>query len=328
MTRLRAKVTARSFIAMAAAIAMTTAPVLSAQAQVVGVNSAVTNKAAIRKGGTTPPVRAVVGQKIALKDTIQTAEASRLQMLLLDGSVFSVGPNAHLTIDRYVYNPDRNTKTIGASVARGAFRFMSGRAKQSTDSAIRTPVATIGIRGTIVEGVVGADAIAIAAREKAVGPSIEGDPATASLIILRGPGPKTQGVSHPGAIEVAANGKTVSMSQPMLAVYIPRPGADPIGPFSISQFGLLSVGNLLFPLSPAALARVEDRLAPEGKGILEQGGETGAIGRSGGVGDLAKSAERSGGGFLSTGLIAGLAAAVGAVLVTTGSGGGNRPVSP
>lgn len=250
-------------------------------------------------------------------------------MLLLDGSVFSVGPNARLTIDRFVYDPNRNTKTVGASVAKGAFRFMSGRAKQAAGSAIRTPVATIGIRGTIVEGVVGSEAIAIAASESGVGPGIGGDPETASLIILRGPGTNTRGLSLPGAVDVSANGKSVSMNQPMLAVYIPRPGADPIGPFRISQFGLMSVSNLLIPPSPAAIARMERRMDPN-QASGSSPANTGAMG-AGQTAGVAGGTAAAGGGFFSIGVIAGLVAALTAILVTTTGGDGDghhSPISP
>jgi hypothetical protein len=137
---------------------------------------------------------------------------------------------------------------MAASVAKGAFRFMSGKPDGAGTTSINTPVASIGVRGTIVEGAVGPAAAEIAAGESVVGPRVRIDPNTASLILLRGPGGRTQGRLSPGAIDVTAGGRTVSVDQPMRAVFVPAPGATPIGPFIISPRGYAGLRALLFPL--------------------------------------------------------------------------------
>jgi hypothetical protein len=226
---------------------------IAAAPQVVGINAAVLNDVRIRSAGTPQPRPAVVRQRVALADQIQTGQRSQLQVLLLDKSVFTVGSNAQLMIDRFVYDPGRG-KSFAASVAKGAFRFMSGRSDRGGSASVSTPVATIGIRGTIFDGVVGPDAIAIASGERGIDRSIRGDPATASLIILRGPGKRTQGKALAGAITVTAAGQTVSLDQPLLAAYVPARGVAPIGPFTISLSGLARVQALIFPSLAEQLA--------------------------------------------------------------------------
>jgi hypothetical protein len=226
---------------------------IAAAPQVVGINAAVLNDVRIRSAGTPQPRPAVVRQRVALADQIQTGQRSQLQVLLLDKSVFTVGANAQLAIDRFVYDP-ASGKSFAASVAKGAFRFMSGRPDRGGGSSVSTPVATIGIRGTIFDGVVGPDAIAIASGERGIDRSIKGDPATASLIILRGPGRRTQGKALAGAITVTAAGQTVSLDQPLLAAYVPARGVAPIGPFTISLSGLARVQALIFPSMAEQLA--------------------------------------------------------------------------
>jgi hypothetical protein len=226
---------------------------IAAAPQVVGINAAVLNDVRIRSAGTPQPRPAVVRQRVALADQIQTGQRSQLQVLLLDKSVFTVGANAQLMIDRFVYDPGRG-KSFAASVAKGAFRFMSGRSDRGGSASVSTPVATIGIRGTIFDGVVGPDAIAIASGERGIDRSIRGDPATASLIILRGPGKRTQGKALAGAITVTAAGQTVSLDQPLLAAYVPARGVAPIGPFTISLSGLARVQALIFPSLAEQLA--------------------------------------------------------------------------
>jgi hypothetical protein len=264
--------TARTLLA-ATALTLAGGSFAAGAPEVIGINAAVLNNVRIRPAGTAVARTAVVRQRVALADEVQTGGKSQLQVLLLDKSTFTVGANARLTIDRFVYDPARGARSVGASVVKGAFRFMSGRPDAKGSSAIRTPVATIGIRGTIVDGVVGEDAVRIAAGERGVGPNVRSDPATASLIILRGPGRGAQGRVQPGIIEVTSGGRTVTVDRPMRAVYVPRPGAAPIGPFIISPEGLREVQALIFPslaprfgLAPEMAGQpyypVEDRSRP------------------------------------------------------------------
>lgn len=232
-------------VAFLAAASLVASPVL-AQAGAVGVNAAIRNKVEIKPAATKKAKPAVLKARLFLADQVETGHASQLQILLLDRSTFTVGADARVTIDRFVYDPGRGSRDVGISVAQGAFRFMSGRAlgKPSGPAAIRTPVATIGIRGTILEGAVGESAAKIAEREPAVG-KVKSDEDEASLIVLRGPGPRTEGDATPGAIDVTAGERTVTLDSPELALYVPRRGAAPIGPFRLSPAGLLALQALL-----------------------------------------------------------------------------------
>jgi hypothetical protein len=236
----------RRIVAALASAALIAAPA-AAQPSPVGINAAVRNKVEIRTGNKARP--AVVRERVMLNDEVRTGGASQLQILLLDRSTFTVGANARIAIDRFVYDPGARSRSMGVSVTRGAFRFMSGRAlgKPAGPVTLRTPVASIGIRGTIFEGVVGEDAVKIAEREAAVGKHVKSKEDDASLIVLRGPGPRTQGDTVAGAIDVSAGGSTVVLDGPDLAVYVPRAGAPPIGPFPISPAGLAALQSLLRP---------------------------------------------------------------------------------
>lgn len=218
---------------------------------VVGSVAALRNQVSVRAGGAAQPRAAILGQRMALGDQVQTGDRSHMQLLLLDRSSFTVGQNARLTIDRFVYDPGGGS--FSATVAKGALRFMSGGAHGRGGAQIRTPVATIGIRGTIVDAVVGEAAIDIARHEPALNGAAGSDPATASLVVLRGPGPRDR---RPGAISVVAGGRTVDLDRPLLAVYVPGPNRAPIGPFTISLPGQAILNDLILP-------RLDPRL-PEG----------------------------------------------------------------
>ncbi len=215
-------------------------------AQTVGVNAAVVNDVRMAAATNAPAHAAQVKERVSLGNQIATGRGSALQVLLLDRTNFQLGANARITVDKFVYDPARASSAVGVSVAKGAFRFMSGKPTHANpgQSSIRTPTASIGIRGTIVEGVVGEDAIGIAGREAGV-PSVSGaDPATASLILLRGPGAGAQGESA-GAIDVTANGMTVAVERSGYAVFVPGPNQAPIGPFLLSDEGLARLAALL-----------------------------------------------------------------------------------
>ena len=214
--------------------------------QIVGIAAAIVNTVQIKSAAAARSRPAAIRQRVALADQVQTGAHSQLQLQLLDKSVFTVGANARLTIDRFVYAPGGNG-SFGATVAKGAFRFMSGSRGDGKGSSINTPAATIGIRGTIVDGVVGEQAIAIARGERAIGQTIDSDPQTASLVILRGPGPNRQGNGAVGVISVTAANRTVVLDRPLLAAYVPRLGAAPIGPFTVSLSGLARLNELIVP---------------------------------------------------------------------------------
>ncbi|HEX8574358.1 MAG TPA: FecR family protein [Allosphingosinicella sp.] len=235
----------RRIVAALTAASLAASPLL-AQGNAVGINAAVRNKVVIVGAATRKARPAVVRERVILNDEVRTAAASQLQILLLDRTTFTVGANARVAVDRFVYDPASNSRSTGVRVTRGAFRFMSGRAlrRPSGPVSVRTPVATIGVRGTIFEGVVGEDAIRIASREAAVG-KVKAKKDEASLIVLRGPGPRTQGDTRPGAVDVTVGDRTVTLDRPGLALYAPRVGAPPIGPFPISAAGLMALQSLL-----------------------------------------------------------------------------------
>lgn len=214
----------------------------AAAPNVVGIAAAIVNDVRIKGSAARQYARAALRQRVAMADQVQTGGASRLQLLLLDKSKFTVGPNARLTIDRFVYDPQGSA--MSASVAKGAFRFMSGKTAGRKERSISSPAATIGIRGTLLDGVVGPDAIAIARGERELRGNIEHDPATATLVVLRGPGPRNQGSDAVGAVDVTAGGETVTLDSPLQAAYVPRAGARPIT-FEISSPGIARLNDML-----------------------------------------------------------------------------------
>lgn len=93
------------------------------------------------------------GKPLYLNDHVTTKADSRLQVLLLDESVFTVGPDSDMVLDEFVYDPNTSAGKVTANLTKGVFRFVTGKvARQGSDGMkIKVPTGTIGIRGT--EGV-------------------------------------------------------------------------------------------------------------------------------------------------------------------------------
>ena len=93
---------------------------------------------------------AVIGTQVHMKDELRTGAGARLQVTFRDNTVLTLGENARLVIDRYVYDPGSGVGETVLQAAAGAFRFATGRMGNLKDKNILvvTPVAQIGVRGT------------------------------------------------------------------------------------------------------------------------------------------------------------------------------------
>lgn len=89
------------------------------------------------------------GSKVFHDETIRTNDKSLAQMLFLDNSSLSVAPKSEVKLDKFIYDPNQRTGQVVISATRGVFRFIAG-AQDSKNYTIKTPAATIGVRGTIV----------------------------------------------------------------------------------------------------------------------------------------------------------------------------------
>ena len=109
--------------------------------------------AVVQEARGTPPLQTtrVLVPKLDLfeNERIQTDDRGVTQILLLDGTNLTVGPNSDLVIDRFVYDPDTSAGELAAELGRGVLRFVGGQISKRGRAAITTPVAVIGIRGGI-----------------------------------------------------------------------------------------------------------------------------------------------------------------------------------
>src|SRR5471032_255468 len=91
-----------------------------------------------------------VGVDVKANEAITTGAADRAHLLFLDGSSLTVGPQAKLTIDRFVYDPATKTGDLAVRVGEGVFRFVGGRISKTRPVSVVTPTAALTIRGGIM----------------------------------------------------------------------------------------------------------------------------------------------------------------------------------
>jgi hypothetical protein len=172
-------------------------------AEQAGVAAAVRGRVeiAVRSGVVGRLVRS--GEPVFLGNAITSGPESGLQIMLLDQTTFTIGPDSQITIDEFVYNPRSGAGKVTASVAKGVFRFVTGKVAQRDPAAmeVRLPTGGIGIRGTIAAGRV--DRV-----------RRNGEVVDRQQVILVGPGSRAEGGSRRGSLELTANGASTTINVP------------------------------------------------------------------------------------------------------------------
>lgn len=179
-----------------AAIAISGVAVCSAHAaESVGEAKTVVNKVTGNSGGSTRPLKSA--DPVFAAEAISADEQSRGELLLRDGSKVIVGEGSIIHMDDFVVAGDGFAEgTI--NVAKGAFRFISGGSKENIR--IKTPLSTIGIRGTALDVYV--------------------DDAGVTRVVLLS-----------GAITTCTDGQCVNSDRPCDIVEVTAPGAIQELPF-------------------------------------------------------------------------------------------------
>lgn len=90
-----------------------------------------------------------VGVDVQANEVITTSASDRAHLMFLDGTSLSVGPNAQLTIDKFVYDPATKTGDLAINASKGVFRLVGGKISKTNAITVTTPSSTIGIRGGI-----------------------------------------------------------------------------------------------------------------------------------------------------------------------------------
>jgi hypothetical protein len=118
----------------------------TAAAQSIGMVTKVENQAQIGSAN------AVVGTLVQANDEVRTGPKSRLEISFRDNTKLTLGENATVVIDRFVFNPEESTGEILLRTSAAPFRMVTGRIEGMKNKRINvsTPMAALAVRGTDV----------------------------------------------------------------------------------------------------------------------------------------------------------------------------------
>src|SRR4051812_28020171 len=119
-----------------------------AQAQTRVGQAVVIQNDVVRVAATTTPIS--VGDSMLRDETVRTGADSAARFVMADSTNLSLGPSATLKLDRTVFNDEHSYRDVAIRMTTGAFRFVTGHSEK-TAYKITTPLATIGVRGTILD---------------------------------------------------------------------------------------------------------------------------------------------------------------------------------
>jgi hypothetical protein len=97
------------------------------------------------------------GDQLLEKDIVVTGKRGRAQLYMVDGAKIALKPSSELSLEQYQFSTgDENVigksdSSMTMSLIKGGFRTISGAIGEEKDKSkyqVKTPIATIGIRGT------------------------------------------------------------------------------------------------------------------------------------------------------------------------------------
>ncbi len=119
----------------------------AAFAEPVGKTTSAVHAANFSDGGA--PQELQIGTTLEQNDRITTDKNGAAEIEFVDGTSLTIGSNSEIVLDKMIF--DRNkARNATLNVVRGTLRFVTGNSDHSAYQ-IRTPVATIGVRGTVID---------------------------------------------------------------------------------------------------------------------------------------------------------------------------------
>ena len=90
----------------------------------------------------------VYNETVYADERVDTNTTGATNLVFLDRTNLYVGAKSSVVLDRFVYDPDSHQGDVAISFAKGAFRFVTGEIKNKQNVTLRTPTASMVIRGT------------------------------------------------------------------------------------------------------------------------------------------------------------------------------------
>lgn len=135
-------------IALVAAGTVAAAAAQAATEIRVGTTASAKNDVSGQLGDTRRALK--LGDGVFQNESIATGAGASAQILFVDETALTMGPNSRVMLDKAVYDPAGRKGELVLRATSGAFRFVSGSGPKQ-GYRIGTPMGTIGVRGTIIE---------------------------------------------------------------------------------------------------------------------------------------------------------------------------------
>jgi hypothetical protein len=81
-------------------------------------------------------------------ERVDTEKDEATNLVFLDQTNLYVGERSSVLLDKFIYDPDSQKGAVAISFVKGAFRFITGQIKNKQNVSLRTPTASMVIRGT------------------------------------------------------------------------------------------------------------------------------------------------------------------------------------
>jgi hypothetical protein len=114
------------------------------------VGEAVVVQNEVVRVGSSATLQINVGDGLLRDEVVRTGVASAARLVMADNTNLSLGPSATIKLDRTVFNDEHSYRDIAVRLTTGAFRFVTGNSAKAAYK-ITTPLALIGVRGTILD---------------------------------------------------------------------------------------------------------------------------------------------------------------------------------
>ena len=107
--------------AFAVAVLLALQPTASNAQQRIGSANTVKPEASGTVAGTLS-----AGSSVHSNETIKTGNSGQAGLGFIDKTTLHVGPSSSVRLDKFVYDPNKGTKSLVIDATKGAFRFSTG----------------------------------------------------------------------------------------------------------------------------------------------------------------------------------------------------------
>ena len=123
---------------------------MASAAEFVGFVKSLEGQATVLRDGKAK--EAAVGMEIKEGDIVKTGTEGSVGLIFSDDTIITMGPRTEFVVEDYLFEPLEGRLGFVAKILRGTISYLSGQIEKLSPGTVqlKTPAATIGVRGTHV----------------------------------------------------------------------------------------------------------------------------------------------------------------------------------